>query len=144
VDVAGALVAVELGLPELLHDLAAGKTSPARPTSRRSSWNSERVRLTGSPRTVATWRTRSIATGPASIRPPGERRAVELAAAQLGAHAAEQLAHREGLGDVVVGADLEADHLVDLGVLGGEQDDRHRRCASARRGRCRARSAPAS
>ena len=36
-----------------------------------------------------------------------ERRAVELAAAELGAHAAEQLAHREGLGDVVVGADLE-------------------------------------
>ena len=55
----------------------------------------------------------------------GQRRAVEFAAAQLGADAAEQLAHREGLGDVVVGADLEPDHLVDLGVLGGEDDDRH-------------------
>ena len=55
----------------------------------------------------------------------GERRAVELAAAQLGADAAEQLAHREGLGDVVVGADLEPDDLVDLGVLGGQDDDRH-------------------
>ena len=51
-----------------------------------------------------------------------ERRAVELAAAELGAHPAEQLAHGEGLGDVVVGADLEPDHLVDLGVLGGEDD----------------------
>ena len=33
---------------------------------------------------------------------------------------------RERLGDVIVGAELEADDLVDLGVLGGEHDDRHR------------------
>ena len=54
----------------------------------------------------------------------GAGRAVELAAAQLRPHAAEQLADREWLGDVVVGADLEAHDLVDLGVLGGQQDDR--------------------
>ena len=41
-------------------------------------------------------------------------RAVELAAAQLGADAADQLADRERLGHVVVGADLEPDDLVDL------------------------------
>jgi hypothetical protein len=41
-------------------------------------------------------------------------------------HPAEQLADREGLGDVIVGTDLEADHLVDLSVLCGQQDDRHR------------------
>ena len=40
--------------------------------------------------------------------------------------AAEKLTHREGLRDVVVGADLEADHLVHLGVLGRQEDDRHR------------------
>ena len=51
-------------------------------------------------------------------------RAVELAAAELGADAAEQLADAEGLGHVVVGADLEADDLVDLGVLRRQQDDR--------------------
>src|SRR3954451_10409641 len=102
------------------------KTSPGRLTRSRRSWNSERVRLTGTPSIIATWRTRSIATGPASIRTAwlsGPR--VELAAAQLRSYAAEQLAHREGLGDVVVGADLEPDHLVDLGVLGGEDDDRY-------------------
>jgi hypothetical protein len=85
-----------------------GKTSPARATSRRSSWNS--VDLDGAG---------------FDLDRLGQRRAVELAAAQLGAHAAEQLAHREGLGDVVVGADLEPDDLVDLGVLGGQEDDRH-------------------
>src|SRR5579859_5368375 len=39
--------------------------------------------------------------------------------------AGQHLAHRERLGDVVVGAKLEADDLVDLGVLGGDYDDRH-------------------
>ena len=67
-------------------------------------------------------------TGPASIvfASVTGSRTVELAAAQLGADPAEQLADRERLGDVVVGADLEPDDLVDLLVLGGQQDDRHR------------------
>jgi hypothetical protein len=51
---------------------------------------------------------------------------VELSPTELGAHAAQQLSDRERLGDVVVGTDLQADDLVDLGVLGGQQDDRHR------------------
>ena len=107
------------------------KTWPGRSASRRRTWNSERVRLTGWPRTVTRWRARSMRTSPASIRlPSGELGAVELAAAQLGAHAAEQLADRERLRHVVVGADLEADDLVDLGVLGGQQDDRHRAAAA--------------
>ena len=46
-------------------------------------------------------------------------------APQHGLHAAAELAHREGLGDVVVGAQLQAEHLVDLLGLGGEHDDRH-------------------
>src|SRR2546430_10885847 len=37
----------------------------------------------------------------------------------------QHLADREGLGDVVVGAQLESDDLVDLGVLGRDHDDRH-------------------
>ena len=46
------------------------------------------------------------------------------AAAQHGADPRDQLARRERLGDVVVGAELEPDHLVDLAVLGGQHDDR--------------------
>src|SRR5579884_2575774 len=37
----------------------------------------------------------------------------------------QDLAHGEGLGDVVVGAHLQAEDRVDLGVPGGEHDHRH-------------------
>src|SRR3989449_698216 len=37
----------------------------------------------------------------------------------------EDLAHGEGLGDVVVGAELEADDLVHIGVFRGDHDDRY-------------------
>lgn len=46
------------------------------------------------------------------------------AAAQHGLDAGHQLAGREGLGDVVVGAGLEAGHLVLLLAAGGEHDER--------------------
>ncbi|MNL31347.1 hypothetical protein D3C87_1531310 [compost metagenome] len=46
-----------------------------------------------------------------------------LAAAQQGLDAGDQLAEAEGLDQVVVGADLEADDAVDLLALGGEHDD---------------------
>ena len=52
-------------------------------------------------------------------------------APQRGLHARAELAHRERLGDVVVGAELEAEHLVDLLRLGREHDDRHRRALRA-------------
>ncbi len=45
-------------------------------------------------------------------------------AAQHGLQAGDQLARREGLGDVVVGADFQALDLVVLFTLGGEHDDR--------------------
>ena len=41
-------------------------------------------------------------------------------------HATTELADRERLGDVVVGAELEPEHLVELVVAGGEHHDRHR------------------
>src|SRR6185436_5256671 len=50
----------------------------------------------------------------------------EGAAAEEHAHARHQLAHREGLAEVVVGTELEAEHAVELLVLGGEEDDRQR------------------
>ena len=46
-------------------------------------------------------------------------------AAQERAHAAAELPDRERLRDVVVGAELEPEHLVELVVAGGEHDDRH-------------------
>ncbi len=49
----------------------------------------------------------------------------QLAAAQQRADALDQQALRERLLDVVVGAHAQAQHLVDLVVLGGEEDHRH-------------------
>src|SRR4051794_3730097 len=46
-------------------------------------------------------------------------------AAERRLHARAELAHRERLGDVVVGAELEPEDLVDLLRLGREHDDRH-------------------
>src|SRR4051794_870751 len=45
-------------------------------------------------------------------------------APQRGLHARAELPHRERLGDVVVGAELEPEDLVDLLALGAEHDDR--------------------
>jgi hypothetical protein len=46
-----------------------------------------------------------------------------LLAAEDGGDAQGQLAHAEGLDHVVVGAQLEADHPVDLRALGGQHED---------------------
>ena len=53
------------------------------------------------------------------------RLAAHPRAAQGGFDAAAELAHRERLGDVVVGADLEPGDLVGLAALRGQHDDRH-------------------
>src|SRR5512138_3704163 len=50
---------------------------------------------------------------------------IALSAAQHGFDARHQLAHAERLGDVVVRADLEPDHTVNLFAAGGDHDDRH-------------------
>ena len=42
----------------------------------------------------------------------------------MGSEPRGQLAGVEGLGDVVIGADLEADHHVHLGIAPGQHDDR--------------------
>ena len=51
-------------------------------------------------------------------------RDVRVGPTEQGADAGGQLAQREGLRDVVVGAELQPDHLVELGILGREHDDR--------------------
>src|SRR5207244_9557914 len=52
------------------------------------------------------------------LRRRGNRRTPEL-----GPDARHELPHRERLGHVVVGAQLQASHLVGLGVLGSQHDD---------------------
>ena len=52
--------------------------------------------------------------------------------AQHGAHACDQLARRERLGHVVVGAELEAGNAIDLLVPRGEDDDRQARLLADR------------
>ena len=69
---------------------------------------------------------RSSWTSSGSSSEPGVA-AGHARAAQRRLHAAAELAQRERLGDVVVGAELEAEDLVDLLGLGREHDDRHRR-----------------
>ena len=49
---------------------------------------------------------------------------LELLDAQLGAYAGEQRLDVDGLGHVVVGTGVEAEHLVVGGGLGGDEDDR--------------------
>ena len=51
--------------------------------------------------------------------------AVERRAAEDALHARDELAGVEGLRQVVVGADLEPDDLVDILVAGGQHQDRH-------------------
>ena len=48
-----------------------------------------------------------------------------LRAAEQGPDPGRELAQAEGFRDVVVGTELEADHLVQLGVLGRQHDDRY-------------------
>ena len=99
----------------------------------------------GEPHALAAHRTtrrfsKSICRSPSSIGSSklllGRR---QRGAAQHGLDAAAELAHRERLGDVVVGAELEAEHLVDLLGLRGEHDDRHGAARADLRGRPRSR-----
>ena len=48
-----------------------------------------------------------------------------LGAAQQGMQAGQQLPRTEGLGQIVVGADLQAHHPVDLLAPGGQHEDGH-------------------
>jgi hypothetical protein len=79
---------------------------------------------------------RQVLLGRDLDRPGAQRRAPlllpRLAALQEPARPEDQLPRREGLGHVVVGAQLEPQHPVDLLAPGGQQDDRrHPRLALA-------------
>src|SRR5918995_3581185 len=128
VDVAGADVARELRLPQLLHDLQPAEHLPGSLREQPQHLELRAGQVHGFaphrdqvPREVDCHR-----AGFDRLGLVDRGRAIELAPAQLRPHASDQLAHRERLRDVVVGSDLEADDRVDLGVLGGQQDDRYR------------------
>ena len=50
---------------------------------------------------------------------------VHSRAADVGSHPGDQLPHGEGLGNVIIGADLKTGHLVGLLLPCGEDDDGH-------------------
>ncbi len=54
-------------------------------------------------------------------------RGAHVRAAQLRFDPRQQLVHAERLGQIVVGADLQSDHLVDFLVTRGQHQDRHMR-----------------
>ena len=93
------------------------KMRPGRAASVASSWNSVGVSSTAVPATSVRIRGTSSARSPARIVSAALGRPV--GPAQHGAHARHQLARAERLGDVVVGAELQAE----------------RACRSRRRGR---------
>ncbi len=58
-------------------------------------------------------------------RGPFQRRRARRHALEDGLDPSRHLARAERLDHVVVGADLQADHAVDLGIARGEEDHRH-------------------
>src|SRR4051812_12137358 len=105
---------------------ASGTTTSSRqPAAWRASPNSTSAR-------VSTWRRSTmrpivpvssggvgVATDPHLPTHPATH------SAQLRVNASLELGQREGLGDVVVGAELERPNLVDMTVAAAQDDDRH-------------------
>ena len=79
------------------------------------------VNSTGTSSTSTSRRPTSTVTGPACTT-SGARAAVGASEHRL--HPGHQLGGRERLGEVVVAAELEPEHAVDLAVAGGEEDHR--------------------
>ena len=113
------------------------KTRSGSPASSASSLNSDGVSTVVVPSTTTSCAREVDAQAADLLHGGAGRGAVELAPAQQRAHAAHELGDRERLGDVVVGAELEAEHAVDLGVARRQHDDRHVRLGAQRRGRPR-------
>src|SRR6185437_593289 len=66
-----------------------------------------------------------LRTRPERVRTDGKDRVLaRLVLAQLRADAREQHSETEWLGDVIVGARLETENGIAIGVMAGEHDDR--------------------
>ena len=99
-------------------------TRPCSSASACSSRNSVGVSSALSPSTYACTFAGSIVSSSISIRSPRSGDCGADAAADGGADAGDELAHRERLDQVVVGADLERADPVALGAAGADDDDR--------------------
>ena len=123
VDVDGAGVAVPAVAPHAVEDLLAGQ----RPAPVLGQVAQQLELLAGAvddPRRAArtSRRPRSITAPPTSMTSAAGADASDAPQDRL--HPGHQLPGRERLGEVVVGAHLEAEDPVDLAVPGGEEDDR--------------------
>ena len=117
------------------------------PSAARAARTPSAAARPASPRTNTSWRPASSRTSPTSSTSgrSGSSSSRRGHPAQRGAHARDELAQPERLRHVVVGADLEPDDRVDLGVARGHHDDRHARTRCGGRGtRRRRRSSGAS
>ena len=124
-DVDRAWLAVVGAPADPLQQLPPAEDDPGIGGEEREQLELDERQLHGLPRTSTARRGRSITTSPRSIdlvAPAGMVR--RCSAAQEGADAAAELADRERLGDVVVRAELEPEHLVELVVPRRQHDDR--------------------
>ena len=126
---------VPVGVPHVLEDLGARLcTAPGSMARNASRSNSLAVRLTGSSASVTRRERRSMRQRPDRLRRRRCRRRPSMAGpAGDGPDAGDQLADAERLGHVVVGAELEAEHPVELVAARREHDDRHVRRARPQR-----------
>ena len=98
--------------PHLLSSSSRVNAMPGCASRKRSRSNSRPVSASGSPSRYAAWPASSTTRSP-STRPP-RRAAASPRPAQHRVDPQRQLARAERLGDVVVGAELQADHPVGL------------------------------
>ena len=92
--------------------------------------NSRVASATGSPRARTSRRAISTSIVVADVHDVVVVAGLGLATAQDRLHPGDDLAGRERLGDVVVGAQLEAEDAIDLAVAGGEEQHRHACCVA--------------
>ena len=100
-------------------------TVPGLAQSRARRSNSLRVSSSGSPSSVTVRADGSSSMAPMCCKAVRRRGRGGARAAQDRADAGDELAGAERLHDVVVGAELEAQHAVGLVAAGGEHDHRH-------------------
>src|SRR5215207_593300 len=124
VDVARTLVADVRALPEMLHDLApaVGALRLLGEQRQQPELRGRQLDFAASERDLVPGQVERERSHPLEgVASPGP---IELSASEQGAHAADELGDRERLRDVVVGADLETEYAVDLGILCGQHHDR--------------------
>ena len=124
--------AVDMGLQRMggdagvvAPDLAQQRVAPDHPRARAVEIFQDRRFLLGqADLLLAGLIEQHLGRGPEGVGPDGEDGILALLMlAQLGAQPRQQHAHAEGLGDVVIGAGIEAEDGIGIGIGGGQHDD---------------------